>query len=321
MNKIDLTVTVSPHIKSPEDIRRIMYSVIIALIPAVLTGVYFFEWLAVKLIAVCIITAVLTEYIFQKLRKKKITAFDGSAIITGLLLALVLPPGLPVFAACLGTVFAIALGKQVFGGLGYNIFNPALLGRAFLMAAFPVLMTSWVSPFTLDTITRATPLAAMKFSHEIICYEHLFFGNVSGSLGETSALAILIGAMFLLYKKILDWRIAVGYLGTVAVLSGIFWVADPQKYVYPLFHLLAGGLILGAFFMATDMVTTPVTKKGRWIFGLGCGVILMIIRFWGGLPEGVMYSILLMNGVTPLINRFTRPVRFGAKSNKRSHNE
>lgn len=304
-------VSASPHIKSGEDISKIMYLVIIALIPAVISSIYFFRLLAIKLIVVCITTAIVTEYIFQRLRRKRVTIADGSAIITGLLLAFTLPPRLPLWTAALGTIFAVAFGKQIFGGLGYNIFNPAFLGRAFLMATFPVLMTTWTNPFSWDAVTSATPLAQMKFSQSLVSHQSLFLGNVSGSLGETSALAILIGASFLLIKRVIDWRIPAGYLGTVALLSGIFWLINPKGFADPLWHLLAGGLILGAFFMATDMVTTPVTKKGRWIFSIGSGVLLVIIRFWSGLPEGVMYSILLMNAVTPLINRFTHPRIFG----------
>ncbi|MCQ9208410.1 MAG: RnfABCDGE type electron transport complex subunit D [Omnitrophica bacterium] len=313
MSEKYLLVSAAPHIRTPEDIPKIMYAVLIALIPVVIASVYFFSLLAVKLIVVCIITAVFSEYIFQKLRKKNTTALDGSAMITGLLLALTLPPNLPLWAAALGVVFAIVLGKQIFGGLGYNIFNPALLGRAFLMAAFPALMTSWTLPFNLDAVTGATPLAQMKFAQSLVAHQALFLGNISGSLGETSALAILIGAVFLLLKKIIDWRIPAGFMGTVVLLSGAFWLINPEKFADPLWHLLAGGLILGAFFMATDMVSSPVTRKGKWIFAVGCGVILMLIRFWGGLPEGVMYSILLMNALVPLIDRFVLPVRFGGK--------
>lgn len=311
MKEEHFLVSTSPHIRSTEDIAKIMYSVIIALLPVAIASIYFFRLRAIKLMAVCIITAMVTEYLFQRLRKKEITVFDGSAIITGLLLAFLLPPSLPLWVALVGTFFAIALGKQIFGGLGYNIFNPALLGRAFLMATFPVLMTSWIKPFSLDVVTSATPLAQMKFSQSLVSLQSLFLGNISGSLGETSALAILIGASFLLIKKIIDWRIPAGYLGTVALLSGIFWLINPEGFADPLWHLLAGGLILGVFFMATDLVTTPVTKRGSWVFGIGGGVLLIVIRFWSGLPEGVMYSILLMNAITPLINRFTRPIRFG----------
>ena len=304
-------VSAAPHIRTAEDIPKIMYAVLIGLIPAVIASVYFFRLLAINLMVVCVITAVVSEYIFQSLRKKKITVVDGSAVITGLLLALTLPPSLPLWAAALGTFFAIALGKQIFGGLGYNIFNPALLGRAFLMAAFPALMTSWTNPFSLDAVTGATPLAQMKFAQSMVSHQSLFLGNVSGSLGETSALALLIGAIFLLIKGIIDWRIPAGFIGTVVLWSGVFWLIDPDKFADPLWHLLAGGLMLGAFFMATDMVTTPVTRKGKWIFAVGCGVLLMLIRSWGGLPEGVMYSILLMNAVTPLINRSIQPRIFG----------
>ena len=309
-------VSAAPHIRTAEDIPKIMYTVLIALIPAVIASVYFFRLLAIKLMVVCVITAVVSEYIFQRLRKKKITVVDGSATLTGLLLALTLPPSLPLWAAALGTFFAIALGKQMFGGLGYNIFNPALLGRAFLMAAFPALMTSWTNPFSLDAVTGATPLAQMKFAQSMVSHQSLFLGNVSGSLGEASALALLIGAAFLLIKGIIDWRIPAGFIGTVVLWSGVFWLINPEKFADPLWHLLAGGLMLGAFFMATDMVTTPVTRKGKWIFAVGCGVLLMLIRFWGGLPEGVMYSILLMNAVTPLINRSIQPRIFGEQKKK-----
>lgn len=311
-----LLVSTSPHIKSPQDIPNIMHTVVIALIPAVISSIYFFRLPAIKLIAVCVITAAATEYIFQKIRKKSITALDGSALITGLLLALTLPPALPLWAAALGAFFAISFGKQIFGGLGYNIFNPAFLGRAFLMAAFPVLMTSWTNPFSLDAVTQATPLAQWKFEHALASHHSLFLGNVAGSLGETSALAILAGAALLFIKRIIDWRIPAGYLGAVAVLGGAFWLIKPGQFPDPLWQMFAGGLMLGAFFMATDLVTSPVTKKGRLIFGIGCGIILVLIRFWGGLPEGVMYSVLLMNAVVPLINRYTVPVTFGRRNKK-----
>jgi electron transport complex protein RnfD len=223
---------------------------------------------------------------------------------------------LPLWAAALGAVVAISLGKQVFGGLGYNIFNPALVGRAFLQSAFPVLMANWEKPLqwlsaTVDTTTMATPLALMKFETRMTPYLKLFSGNVGGTLGETSALALLVGGIFLLYKRYIEWRIPLSFLGTVALLSGLLWIVRPHQYGDPLFQLLAGGLILGAFFMATDPVTAPITVKGYWIFGIGAGVLVVTIRCWGGLAEGVMYAILLMNAVTPLINRYTRPAIFG----------
>jgi electron transport complex protein RnfD len=259
-------------------------------------------------------------------------------VVTGLLLALVLPPRLfPTQVAggsagaaeltwlgvvTIGAVFGIAIGKQVFGGLGSNIFNPALIGRAFLMAAFPTFLTTWTMPVTLDAVsaatssaadavTGATPLAAWKFAQHMTPLAKLFLGNIPGSLGETSALALLLGGLFLLVKRYADWRTPVGMLGTVAALTGGLWLYDPKHYASPAFHLLAGGLLLGAFFMATDPVTTPVTKVGRWVFGIGAGALTVLIRLKGGLPEGVMYSILLMNSVTPLVNRFTRPRQFG----------
>ncbi len=313
-----LIISPAPHIESEETISKIMYGVIIALIPAMISAVIFFGSRAVLLLATCVITCVLTEYIFQKVRKKEVTIKDGSAIITGILLALVLPPRISPFSAVLGAVVAIALGKQVFGGLGYNIFNPALIGRAFLQATFPVSMTTWTppaSPFigSPDTITTATPLALMKFETVMTPHWKLFVGYIGGCLGETSALAILLGGLYLLYKDYIEWRIPAAYLGTVLVLGAGFWLANPQKYPDPLFHLLSGGLMLGAIFMATDLVTSPINPGGCWVFGIGAGVLVVVIRLFGGLPEGVMYSILMMNAVTPLINRATKPKVFGSR--------
>lgn len=305
------TINVSPHIFSPVDTRHIMKGVVKALLPAIAASLYFFRWEAFWLILTCLAGCVSSEYVLQKAMRKKIAIDDYSAVITGILLALVLPPSLPLWMAFLGGVFAISLGKVIFGGLGHNVFNPALLARAFLMAAFPVALTTWVSPFTLDAVTTATPLGLAKFEHTAAPYMSLFLGNVGGSLGETSALALLAGGAYLLYCKIIDYRIPVAYIGTVIVFSGIMHLIAPREYMSPVFNVLAGGLLIGAIFMATDPVTTPITFKGRWIFGIGCGVITMIIRFWGGLPEGVMYSILLMNAVTPLINRIAKQKRFG----------
>ncbi len=237
---------------------------------------------------------------------------EPSALLTGILLALTLPPSFPLWAAVLGTIFAIIIGKQIFGGLGYNIFNPALIGRAFLVATFPVLMTSWVNPFTIDAVTTATPLGLLRFQSQSTPLLPLFLGNVSGSLGETSALALLIGGAFLLIKKHIDWRTPLAYLLTVALMSGIFYLINPL-YGSPLLHLLAGGLMIGVFFMATDPVTTPLAKQGRWLFGLGAGAIVVIIRNWGGYAEGVMFSILLMNAFTPLLDRYIKPRVLGGR--------
>jgi len=313
MMKENLVISISPHQKEKADTASVMRGVILALIPAVIASIYYFKLRAFLLIIVCIFGTVITEAVFQKLRKKQITISDGSALLTGLLLALVLPPSLPLWAGFLGAVMAIVIGKQIFGGLGQNIFNPALIGRAFLMATFPVMLTTWIKPGIFDAVSTATPLSMMKFDHNITSTFHLFLGNTGGSLGETCALALIIGAIFLLIKKYMDWRIPLSYLGTVLVLSSILYLIKPTSYVSPLFHLFAGGLMLGALFMATDPVTSPVTKKGRYIFGIGCGILVIIIRTWGGLPEGVMYSILLMNAFTPLINRYTVPVQFGGR--------
>jgi electron transport complex protein RnfD len=273
-------------------------------------AIYYFGLKAVWLIAASVIAALVTEAGINLLKGESFTLKDGSAAITGLLLALTLPPSFPVTGTIIGSVFAIAIGKQIFGGLGFNIFNPALLGRAFLQACFPVAMTTWTLPGP-DGVSGATPLGQFKFEKLATGAYDLFIGNIGGSLGETSALAILAGGIFLLIRKYADWRIPVSYLLTVFVFSGLFWLVAPADYPDPIFQLLSGGLMLGAFFMATDMVTSPITTKGTWIFGIGAGIILVVIRLFGGLPEGVMYSILLMNAVTPLLNRYTRPKFFG----------
>jgi electron transport complex protein RnfD len=312
--KENLTISTSPHIHSKVTTAGIMQGVMIALSPVVLVSCYYFRWRAVCLILVCIVSCLATEVLFQSMRRKKPTIDDCSAVVTGILLALILPPTLPLGIAVLGSVVAIALGKQIFGGLGYNIFNPALIGRAFLMAAFPVALTSWVEPVTLDAVTRATPLGLMKFEKITTPIVALFLGKTAGSLGETSALAIILGGIYLLGRKYADWRIPVAYIGTVIGLGTVNYLINPAQNPTPLFQLFAGGFMLGAFFMATDPVTSPVTKKGRWIFGCGAGFFLFVIRLWGGLPEGVMYSILLMNAFSPLINRLTRPRVLGVKA-------
>ncbi len=315
-----LIVASSPHLLTTDNVPRIMHSVITALIPAMAVSVYFFGFRALLLIVVCLCASLFTEWGFQRIRSKPITIYDGSAAITGILLGLTLPPGFSIFGAILGSVFAVGIGKQLFGGLGFNIFNPALLGRAFLMATYPVMMTTWETPRTIaravDAVSAATPLALMKFEHKFAPAMDLFVGNVSGSLGETSALAIIIGGLYLRYKGYVNWKLPLGYLGSMAVFSGIFWLMDPVTYPSPLFHILAGGAMLAAWFMVTDMVTSPVTALGQWIFVISAGIIAVVIRLWGGLPEGVMYSILLMNALVPLINKYTRPTVFGAGRNQ-----
>lgn len=299
-----LIVSSSPHIRSRESTPKVMWSVVIALLPAAAAGVYFFGGSALQLIVVCCAVAIITEALMQRLMGRPVTITDGSCVVTGLLCALILPPRLPWWMAAIGAAFAIAIIKQLFGGLGCNIFNPALAARAVLLASFPIHMTTWLDPF--DGLTSATPLAVVKdeLLVKLPSYLDLFIGNVAGSIGETSVICLLVGAGFLFLRKIISWHIPFSYIATVALGSWLFG-RDP------LFSILAGGLILGAFFMATDMVTTPVTKKGQLIFGLGAGAIVILIRHWGGYPEGVCYSILLMNGLTPLIDRWTIPRRFG----------
>ncbi len=311
-----LIVSSSPHFLNDQNIPKIMHTVVMALFPAMAASVYFFGFRALLLILVCVFACMITEYAFQKGRKRPVRVYDGSAIITGVLLALTLPPGFSIFGAILGSVFAIGVGKMLFGGLGFNIFNPALLGRAFLMATYPVMTTTWVEPRTVqkavDAVTAATPLALMKFESKFASVQDLFLGNVAGSLGETSAVAILIGGLYLRYKGYINWKLPLGYLGSMAVFSGIFWLIDPTKYPNPLFHLFAGGAMLGAWFMVTDMVTSPTTSVGQWIFAICAGIMAVVIRLFGGLPEGVMYSILFMNAFVPLLNKHTRPRVFGA---------
>jgi electron transport complex protein RnfD len=298
-----LKVSTNPHVKDKDSVNKIMWYVILSLLPAAGAGIYFFGENALWILLLSIVSAVLTELIIQKLMKRKITIKDGSAVLTGLLLGLILSPAVPLWIPILGAVFAIAIGKMVFGGLGHNIFNPALVGRVFLVASWPALMTKWL---LIDGTTGATPLGMLKLEGITTDYLTMFLGNIGGSIGETSAVALLIGALFLFLKKIIDWRIPFSYIGTVAVFAFIFGQD-------PLFHILAGGLLIGAFFMATDYVSSPITKNGRLIFGFGCGFLTIIFRLFSGYAEGVMFSILLMNSLTPLIDRFTRIKPFGYK--------
>jgi electron transport complex protein RnfD len=311
----------SPHFRDKDSVPKIMYAVVVSLAPAVLASLYFFRLRALLLLLCCVTACLATEAIFLWLRKKPLQPlFDGSAIITGILLALTLPPSLSLELAIIGAVVAIAIGKQVFGGLGYNIFNPALVGRAFLQTAFPVAMTTWIPPFTetINTATYATPLGDLKFQDAVAQgilapLKDLFFGNTGGCIGETSALALIIGGLFLLFRRVIDWRIPLGIILSLSVFTGIFWLINPGKYASPLFHVLAGGLLLGAFFMATDMVTSPITPLGTWIYSLGIGIVVGLVRLFGGFPEGVMYSILFMNTFVPLLNRYTRPRILGER--------
>ena len=270
------------------------------------------------MVLISVVTAIATEAILQKLTHKKITVSDGSAVITGMLLAMVISPDVPLWMPIVGTFCAIAIGKIIFGGLGHNIFNPALIGRAILLASFPVAMTKWKF---VDSLTTATPLAMIKDMAEAGSLDlaklpsiwDFFIGRIGGSVGETCALALLIGAAILLIRRIITLHIPLSYIGTVAVIIGISQLFGDQNFAMIPIHILSGGLILGAFFMATDMVTSPLTNKGGIVFGIGAGMITCLIRLLGGYPEGVCYSILLMNAVSPLIDRYIKPRRFGVE--------
>ncbi len=321
----ELIVSVSPHVKGEETVSRIMWSVSLALLPAFLMSLYFFGPGALLVTALCIITAVLSEYIYQKALKKKISINDGSSFLTGLLLGMNLPSNLPLYIPIAGSFMAVVITKQLFGGLGYNIFNPALIGRAFLLITWPKAMTIWKEPtamlISLDAKTTATPLGILKeegmgklleaFGDKANLYTQLLIGNRAGSLGETSAVALLLGAAFLLYRRYITWHIPISFLGTAALIAWVFGGKGAFFTGDPVIHILSGGLILGAFFMATDYVTCPSIRKGQIIFGIGCGAVTMLIRLKGGYPEGVMFAILIMNCFAPLIDRAVKAVPFG----------
>jgi len=312
--KDKLIVSVSPHLHKDESVSKIMWMVIISLLPAGAAGVFIFGITALWVIILGVVSALVTEAILQVLSKRKVTILDGSAVITGLLLAYNLPPKVPFWLPIMGAFFSIAIGKQIFGGLGQNIFNPALVGRVFLMASWPKYMTTFTRPLNYDAVTSATPLALLKEGRvlENISYLDLFLGKRGGCIGEVCILALLLGALFLFIKGYISWHIPLSYILTVGVFTYIFG----QKGLFSgdwLFHILSGGLILGAFFMATDYVTSPLTRKGQVIFGIGCGVITAVIRLWGGYPEGVSYAILMMNAATPIIDRYTKNRVYGSK--------
>ena len=338
LNSPQLTLSTSPFVKRPVDTPTVMRHVIYSLFPVVLASVYFFGLSALMILLSCIAGSVLSEWLLNgrgPLRTS--TLADGSAIVTAILLALTLPPGLPMWMAFLGGVASIVIGKILFGGLGHNVFNPSLTGRAFLQAAFPVALTTWASqshlgeffvmrgdtfafPFTspsFDAVSMATPLAKMKFESMPTEVTDLLMGATPGSTGETCAILILLGGCYLAYKKFLNWRIPVGIFATVFVFATILHLVNADKFPDGAFHLFSGGLMLGAVFMATDPVTSPVTPRGCWIFAAGTGILVIAIRQFGGLPEGVMYAILLMNAVTPLIDRFTQSKIYGAEKTKK----
>ncbi len=341
-----LTVSCAPHIGGPFSTRRVMVDVIIALAPAMLAACYFFHAYALILLPTCVLSCVITEYLCNLLRRneKPLESLgDFSAVITGIILAMSLPPAIPFWAVIIGSAVSIAIGKMVFGGLGSNIFNPAMVGRAFLTASFGMLMTTWTVPATIDktmpqvsaaspdAITQATPLghskqaikqakapdktAASQAQLVNSQLKNLFVGSTSGCLGETSKLALLLGGIYLLIRQVINWRIPFAVLLSAFVFASIPWLINPSRYISPIAHLTTGGILLCAFFIATDPVTAPLTGKGAWIFGAGVGAITILIRVVGEYPEGVMYAVLLMNSVTPLIDRLCKLTPVGGKPN------
>lgn len=327
MSKI-LTVSPSPHISSDLSVNKLMYGVVISLIPAFLVTLYVFGTGALITTAISIVSCLLAELLIQRyIMKVPVRISDGSALVTGILLAFNLPSNLPWWMVVVGALFAIGVGKMTYGGLGNNPFNPALVGRVFLLISFPVQMTSWPLPITsrfqyLDANTGATPLGLLKEAlrngetvpevmKQIPDHMQLFMGQMGGSLGEVSALALILGFAWLLYKKIITWHIPVVMIGTICIFTGILWLADPSTNATPLFHILTGGVMLGAIYMATDLVTSPMTKSGMIVYASGIGLITVIIRKFGAYPEGVSFAILIMNAFVPLINKYIKPKRFG----------
>lgn len=307
----NFVVSGTPHVRSKESIQSIMRDVIIALVPATAAGIYYFGLKALILIVAAIISAVFFEWLYEKITKKPVTINDLSAVVTGLLLAMNLPASAPVWVAIVGSAFAIIFAKQLFGGLGQNFINPALAGRAFLLASYPTEMTTWVVPNGLaaDAATYATPLAQLKNGALDASLKQLVIGQVGGTIGETCAIALIIGGIYLLYKHVISWKIPVIYIATVFIL---FAVIGRHGMRMPLQEIFAGGVMLGGIFMATDYASSPVTLKGQVIFAVGAGLLTYLIRTFGGYPEGVSYSILIMNCCVPLIERFTEPTIFGA---------
>lgn len=328
MNNTMLNISPSPHLHGGDSIEKNMYAVIIAMIPASLIGVFYFGYYAIILSATSIISCVFFEWFFAKylLKEKQITITDGSAVLTGVLLAFNLPPNLPLWIVVIGALVSIGIGKMSFGGLGKNLFNPAIVGRVFLLISFPTQMTSWPVPGgnfqpSVDGETGATLLALIKDGAVALSLQtdtllQLSIGKTGGSFGEVGAFALLLGFVFLLIRKVITWHIPVSILASVFVFTGILFLVDPDQYANPVFHLVSGGLLLGAIFMATDYVTSPMSNMGMLIYGVGIGVITVVIRVFGAYPEGISFAILIMNACTPLINRYVKPKRFGEKLSK-----
>ena len=350
MSQTNLLLTSSPHVHDGDSVAQLMKAVIWALMPATAMAIMIFGWPALLVILITIAACLVTEYLFLKLRGRPSTLGDHSVVLTGLLLALTLPPHAPWWICVSGAVFAVLAGKQVYGGLGYNLFNPALIARVFLLISFPVQMTAWpavnplfseqaysltdsvaiimtghqATPELVDVVSSATPLGQYrtetgrgKTVHEALGGEYGFDevkaagGLIGGSLGETSALLLALGGLYMLRKRVITWHIPVTMFVGCLVPATIFWVYDSVHYPDPIFHLVTGGLVIGAFFMATDMVTSPISIKGQIIFGLGCGLLTYLIRTWSGYPEGVSFAVVIMNAIVPLIDQYTRPTAYG----------
>ncbi|SHF31745.1 electron transport complex protein RnfD [Mariniphaga anaerophila] len=322
-----LTVSPSPHVHTDDSTRKIMYRVVYAMIPALIWSVFVFGLDALRVTLIAVAACLAFEYLIQKyLMKVTPSVSDGSALITGILLAFNVPSGIPWWIIVIGSLAAMGIGKLSFGGLGNNIFNPALVGRVFMLISFPAQMTSWPSIRSagVDSLTSATPLGVIKeglsnglsvseISKSLPSQVDMMLGSMGGSLGEVSALLLIIGGLYMLYKKVITWHIPVAVLASVGIIATAFWLVDPQSYVSPGYHLFSGGLMLGAIFMATDMVTSPMNPKGQIIYGVGIGVITISIRMFGSYPEGISFAILIMNAFTPLINTYVKPKRFGGK--------
>ena len=314
-----LNISGSPHVHSDESTKKIMWRVNLALVPMLLCGIAYFGLNALLISLVSVACCCLFQWLIEKyLLKVPTTVCDGSAVVTGLLLAFNVPATADmIWLVAIGALVAIGVGKMTFGGLGKNPFNPALVGRVFMLISFPVQMTTWPTvgkwfPMSLDTTTGATPLGIFKESglSDMPGLMDAFLGHVGGSFGEVSAIAILIGAIYLLWRKVISWHIPVAFIGTAFIFSGILWLVNPEQFLNPVMTIFTGGIMLGACFMATDMVTSPMSKTAQLIFGFGCGLLTIIIRNWGAYPEGVSFAILLMNSITPLLNRWCKPARF-----------
>lgn len=314
-----LNISGSPHVHSDESTKKIMWRVNLAMVPMLLCGIAYFGLNALLISLVSVACCCLFQWLIEKyLLKVPTTVCDGSAIVTGLLLAFNVPATADmIWLVAIGALVAIGVGKMTFGGLGKNPFNPALVGRVFLLISFPVQMTTWpkadkLFPMSLDTTSGATPLGIFKESglSDMPSLMDAFLGHIGGSFGEVSAIAILIGAIYLLWRKVISWHIPVAFIGTAFIFSGILWLINPEQFLDPVMTILTGGIMLGACFMATDMVTSPMSKTAQLIFGFGCGLLTIIIRNWGAYPEGVSFAILLMNSITPLLNRWFKPARF-----------